>query len=392
MTAEGGEADVAFATGSEADTWGADHIGTIEQLFEELPRGRVVGGAHPDVRRILTTIALVAEGAECGKHQLCIRHIIVDGSLYLCLAFWCIDGLSSALGDIAGTIELGTLAAVPQLGKVDAFALEGGYGELLGNDGIATTHTRESGRLGIGAELDSTLAGTPNLVDRMRYLRITDIGLVGCIEEYQCIVLQSIVDKLTQLLLRDDCSRRVIRTAEVDHIDMTILGNLRDEVILCGDGHISHIAPATISIGTATTNHHIGIDVYRIDGVGDSYEVIPMEQFLEVTCVGLGSVVDEYLVGIEVDATRQEVVLDNGLAEKVITLFRAIATETGCSSHLVGSSVHRLDNGRTERLGDIANTQRDDISLRMHHFEGIHLLGDISEQIVVLEVEEMYVY
>ena len=37
MTAKGSEADVSLATGSETDPWGADDIGTIEQLLEELP-------------------------------------------------------------------------------------------------------------------------------------------------------------------------------------------------------------------------------------------------------------------------------------------------------------------------------------------------------------------
>ena len=37
VTAEGGEPHVALARRAEADTWRADHIGTIEQGLEELP-------------------------------------------------------------------------------------------------------------------------------------------------------------------------------------------------------------------------------------------------------------------------------------------------------------------------------------------------------------------
>ena len=37
VTAEGGEADVALAGGTEADTGGADDVGAIEQGLEELP-------------------------------------------------------------------------------------------------------------------------------------------------------------------------------------------------------------------------------------------------------------------------------------------------------------------------------------------------------------------
>ena len=37
MTAEGGEADVALAGGTEADSWGADDVGTVEHGLEEMP-------------------------------------------------------------------------------------------------------------------------------------------------------------------------------------------------------------------------------------------------------------------------------------------------------------------------------------------------------------------
>ena len=37
VTAKGSETDIAFTTGTEADTWSTNHIGTIEQRLEELP-------------------------------------------------------------------------------------------------------------------------------------------------------------------------------------------------------------------------------------------------------------------------------------------------------------------------------------------------------------------
>ena len=54
--------------------------------------------------------------------------------------------------------------------------------------------------------------------------------------------------------------------------------------------------------------------------------------------------------------------------------------------------MHRLDNGRTERLSDITDTERDDVGLGVRHLEGIDLLGNVSEQVVVLQVQKMYVY
>ena len=92
------------------------------------------------------------------------------------------------------------------------------------------------------------------------------------------------------------------------------------------------------------------------------------------------------------DAARQEVVLQDSLAQEVITLLRAIAAKAVGCAHLVGSLVHRLDNGRTQGLCHIANAQRDDVCFWVHHFEGVHLLGYVCKQIVVWQFQEVFVY
>ena len=117
-----------------------------------------------------------------------------------------------------------------------------------------------------------------------------------------------------------------------------------------------------------------------------------MEQFLEVAGVALGTVVDEDFVDAEADATRLEVVLQNGLAQEVIALLGAVASEAVGGGHLVDGLVHGLDDGGAERLGDVADTERDDVGLGVHHLEGVDLLGDVGEQVVLLEVQEVDVY
>ena len=117
-----------------------------------------------------------------------------------------------------------------------------------------------------------------------------------------------------------------------------------------------------------------------------------MQQFLEVTRIGLRTVINEDLVDIKVDATWQEVVLQDGLAQEVIALLRAIAVESLGGSHLVDSLMHSLSNGRTQRLGDVADAETDDVGTWVHHLESVDLLGDVGEQVVVLEVQEVDVY
>ena len=87
MTAEGREADISFAAGAKAYSRGADYVGTIEQGFEELPRTHSLGGAHPDIGCVLTTIDLETEGTQALQHMLGIVHVIVDGFLNLLFAF-----------------------------------------------------------------------------------------------------------------------------------------------------------------------------------------------------------------------------------------------------------------------------------------------------------------
>ena len=84
------------------------------------------------------------------------------------------------------------------------------------------------------------------------------------------------------------------------------------------------------------------------------------------------------------DATRQEVVLEDGLTQEGVALFRTVAVEPFGSSHLGRCLMHGLDDSRTKRLGHVADAEGDDVCLGMHHLEGIHLFGDVSEQIVVL--------
>ena len=384
VAAERGETDIPLARGTEADTGGADDVGTVEQGLEELPGRHAVGAAHPDVGGILAAVALVTESTQRVEHLLGVLHVVVDGGLDLLLALWRVDSLGGSLTDITTAIELGTLTAQPQLVERYAFALKGTDGDLFWNNGIAATYTRESCRFGVGTELDGALAGSADLVDGVRYLRILDVRLIGCIIEDKGIVLQCIVHPLSQFLLGDNRTCGVVGIAEVDDIYGTSLGKIWNKTILCIGGHIAYVGPTPVAIRAATANHHVGVDIDGIDRVGHADEVVPVEQLLEIARVRLCTVVDEDLVDVKMNATRQEVVLQDSFAQEVVTLFRTVATESFGGSHLVDSLVHGLGDGRTQRLGDVANAETDDVGTWVHHLKGVDLLGDVSKQVVLL--------
>ena len=46
------------------------------------------------------------------------------------------------------------------------------------------------------------------------------------------------------------------------------------------------------------------------------------------------------------NATRQKIVFQNGLAQEIVALLRTLTTETLSGAHLVGSLMHSLYNSR----------------------------------------------
>ena len=181
------------------------------------------------------------------------------------------------------------------------------------------------------------------------------VSLVCCIIKYQGIVLQRIVHPLAQLCPRYHGTRRVVRITQIYYIKRTATWYLRHEAVLRSGGHIGHVRPSALLLVCATASYHdIGVDIDRIDRVCHADMVIPVEQLLEVAGIALGTVVDEYLINVKTHSAREEIVLQYGLTQEVISLFRTVATESLCRSHLVSGTVHGLYHGRTERLRHIA--------------------------------------
>ena len=144
---EGGKTDVAFARRTEADTWGADYACAIEHFLEELPAWCIVRSLHPEIWSILATIYSQSEFLKFRSHKVGVLHIVIDGCLHLLLTLRGVDGFGSTLADIAGSIKLGALAAVPDRIQCHFLTSQCLCLQLFRNDGVTTTHTGESGSL-----------------------------------------------------------------------------------------------------------------------------------------------------------------------------------------------------------------------------------------------------
>ena len=261
---------------------------------------------------------------------------------------------------------------------------------LLRHYCVATAHAGEASRLRVAAELDGALLCAAYLVDRVRYVVVLDVRLVGCIVEDERVVSQRILHPLLQFCLREHGSRRVVRVAEVNHV-YAMVGNLRYEAVLSGAWQIVDVAPATVFEHSSSAAHHVRVDIYWVNRVGDADGVVPAHNLADVSGVALCSVINEHFARVEMYAARCEVVLDYRLAQKVVAVLRPVTVERVCRSHLVYCFVHCLHHGGAQRLRHVAYAQTDDAHLRMRHLEGVHLLGYVCEQIAVREFQEMFI-
>ena len=171
-----------------------------------------------------------------------------------------------------------------------------------------------------------------------------------------------------------------------------MVGQLWYKIVVGRTGHVGNVAPASVFEHAGTADHGVGVDIDGIDGVGHGHGVIPSEQLLNVTRVALGTVVDEHLVAVEMDAARKEVVAQDGVAQEVVAVLGAVAAEGGFDSHLVGSLMHGLDDGGAKRLRDVANAKADDAHLGMLGLEGVNALGHIGEKVAPRKLQIMFVY
>ena len=93
---------------------------------------------------------------------------------------------------------------------------------------------------------------------------------------------------------------------------MTIFRYLRYKTILSRTRHINHIRPTSVLQHTGSPDHHVRVDIDGIDRVGYTNTVVPADQFLDVARIRFCPVINEYLVNIQMNAARQEIILQNG--------------------------------------------------------------------------------
>ena len=172
--AEGREAEIAFATGTETGTRRANDVDLLQQEVEEVPGFHVVRRLEPDIRGVDAAVDLETGLGQTLPNDAGILEVVADELLDLFLAFFRIDGCGTALDNVCRTIEFRRVAAVPELVVLDAAAIRGLARDRVRDDRVAAARARESGRLGERTEFDGDILGARDLIDRRR-----PVGLFG---------------------------------------------------------------------------------------------------------------------------------------------------------------------------------------------------------------------
>ena len=252
--------------------------------------------------------------------------------------------ICSALDNIGYSIELGGLSAKPHFVEV--------FGEFkaLGDYGIAAAGAGEAGGFGERAYLDNAILCALDLICRV-----------------------GIVDPFFQLSLGVCRAGGVIGRAEVYYIRMNAGVGQGQKVVSLG----------SVGIDNLSACHDVGVNIDRVNGVGDKNGVVVVEQVKYVAKIALCALGDEYLLGFDVNAESLVVAAD-AFTEEIVAAILAVALECLLDSHLGDRLVHSLDNGGAERQGDVADTHFYDFSLGVRARILCSARGNLGKQVAFL--------
>src|SRR5438874_12384561 len=104
---------------------------------------------------------------------------MIDQGPHLAAALRCVNGFGASLHRIADTICLSAPATMPQGMQWELAAICGRRVQTFRHDGKTAPHAGETCVLRKAAELDCAFVRAWNFVDRMRDLRVADVGLIG---------------------------------------------------------------------------------------------------------------------------------------------------------------------------------------------------------------------
>ena len=102
----------------------------------------------------------------------------------------------------------------------------------------------------------------------------------------------------------------------------------------------------TRNIVKTTSCHDVGVDIDRIYRIGDAHDVICGQDISDVTRIALRTIADKYFVAVELDASWNKIVSDDGIDQEIVALLRTVPAESLGVSIFINSTMHGADGSR----------------------------------------------
>ena len=140
-------------------------------------------------------------------------------------------------------------------------------------------------------------------------------------------------------------------------------------------------------------HHHIGIDVNRINRIGDRDFVLIAQNIENETAVALRTVGHENLIVRDVDLAIAEIFLRDCRSQEFVPLLGSIAAKRFTVPQLVSGAFDRFDGRLRQRLGHVADSAAYQTlgGFRILLAEFTNPPGDLRKKITGLKLEIIFV-
>ena len=143
----------------------------------------------------------------------------------------------------------------------------------------------------------------------MRNFRIGNVGLVGCVEQDQCVVLPRVIDPARKLFARRHRAGGIVWKTKINKIDM-FLRRFGDKFVFRVARQINDSFVASVFARRAgVTGHHVRVDVNRVNRIGDRDFVLIAKNIENKTAIAFRSVRDKNLLVCDVDLAIAKILL-----------------------------------------------------------------------------------
>ena len=300
-----------LSAGAEAGAGGSHHMSVFQQIVKEFPARHLIRSSQPHIGGIDAAVNLVTGLLQAVQDIGGVFHVFSHHFADLSLSLGRVDGLSGPLHDVGCAVVLGSVSSGPERIEGRAVLIL----QSLRHHRIGQAQSGEAGVLGEGTQLDGAGFSSFAFIDAVRNVLLRNIGFIGRVKNDHTAFSVGIIHPFLQLRFRQSLAGGVVWEAQVDQI-RALLRKIRNEAIFRRTGHVDHIAPGLCGriVCAGPARHHVGIHIYRIDGITDRDPAVRRKNLLNVGGIRFGAVGNENLIRGDLAASGLKIVLRDRLS------------------------------------------------------------------------------